>query len=110
MKSSIIKKTNAAIWKWESRHRRLRGLGGFAVSQAARLGFPLVLAGHTLGGQLALPSPSGSINLARVMTRFTRGLYQLDDTQMYVSRGIGVAGPAVRFNCRRELATLELGV
>jgi hypothetical protein len=79
-----------------------------AFPQAARLGFPLVLAGHTHGGQLALPIRGGAINLARVMTGFTRGLYQMNASTMYVNRGIGVAGPAVRFNCAREMATLEL--
>ena len=79
-----------------------------AFAQAARLGCPLVLTGHTHGGQLALPTPGGRYNLALVMTGFTRGLYQLGHSMMYVNRGIGVAGPAVRFNCRREMAMLEL--
>lgn len=79
-----------------------------AFPQAARLGFPLVLAGHTHGGQLALPIWGGSVNLARVMTGFTRGLYQIGGSTLYVNRGIGVAGPAVRFSCARELATVEL--
>ena len=35
-------------------------------------------------------------------------LYQLGRSVMYVNRGIGVAGPAVRFNCRREMAMVEL--
>ena len=46
----------------------------------------------------------GHYNLALVMTGFTRGLYQLGRSVMYVNRGIGVAGPAVRFNCRPEMA------
>lgn len=79
-----------------------------AFLQAARLGFPLVLAGHTHGGQLALPTPGGRINLARIMTRFNRGLYRERDSILYVNRGIGVAGPAIRFNCSREIATIEL--
>ena len=52
--------------------------------------------------------PGGHYNLALVMTGFTRGLYQLGRSVMYVNRGIGVAGPAVRFNCRREMAMVEL--
>ena len=80
-----------------------------AFPQAAKLGFPVVLAGHTHGGQLALPFRSGQrVNLARVMTGYTRGLYHLKRSTLYVSRGIGVAGPAVRFNCAREMATIEL--
>lgn len=79
-----------------------------AFPQAARLGFPLVLAGHTHGGQLALPTPGGPWNLARIVTRFTRGRYQLENSTLYVSRGVGVGGPALRVNCSREITTLEL--
>ena len=43
-------------------------------AHVAELAFPLVLSGHTHGGQLALPF-ARSINLAVVMTRLTRGLY-----------------------------------
>lgn len=78
-----------------------------AFPQASRLGFPLVLAGHTHGGQLALPG-SGHLNLARIVTRYHRGLYRLNGSTLYVNRGIGVAGPAIRFNCPREIATIEL--
>jgi hypothetical protein len=76
--------------------------------QAAALGFPLVLAGHTHGGQIALPTPGGRWNLARIVTRYHRGLYELDGSILYVNRGLGVAGPALRVNCPREIATIEL--
>jgi uncharacterized protein len=75
---------------------------------AARRGFPLVLAGHTHGGQIALPVGRRGINLARVMTPLTRGAYQLDASLLYVNRGIGVGGPAVRIHCNREIAIFEL--
>jgi uncharacterized protein len=79
-----------------------------AFPQAARLGFPLVLAGHTHGGQLALPTRGGRHNLASLVTRYHRGLYTENGSVLYVNRGIGVAGPAIRINCAREIATIEL--
>lgn len=79
-----------------------------AFPQAARLGFPLVLAGHTHGGQIALPTRGGHWNPARMITRFYRGLYMEHRSVLYVNRGIGVAGPRIRFNCPREIATIEL--
>ncbi len=79
-----------------------------AFPQAARLGFPLVLAGHTHGGQLALPTPAGRYNLARLTTRYARGLYRDNGSILYVNRGLGVGGPALRINCPREIATIEL--
>ena len=79
-----------------------------AFAQAESLGFPLVLTGHTHGGQLALPTPGGRYNLARIVSPFTRGLYRKNGTTMYVNRGLGVGGPALRINCAREIATIEL--
>jgi predicted MPP superfamily phosphohydrolase len=79
-----------------------------AFPQAAQLGFPLVLAGHTHGGQLALPTPGGRYNLARFVTGFTRGVYRRNGSTLYVNRGLGVGGPSVRINCSREIATIEL--
>ena len=79
-----------------------------AFPQAARLGFPLVLAGHTHGGQIALPVPGGRPNLANVITEFDRGLFRVNGSVMYVNRGIGVGGPSLRLNCPREIATIEI--
>jgi uncharacterized protein len=79
-----------------------------AFPQAARLGFPLVLAGHTHGGQLALPTRGGRHNLASLVTRYHRGLFAENGSLLYVNRGIGVAGPAIRINCTREIAMIEL--
>jgi predicted MPP superfamily phosphohydrolase len=76
--------------------------------QAAELDFPLVLAGHTHGGQLALPLPGGRINLARIVTPLTRGVYRRRGSTLYVNRGLGMGGPALRINCAREIATIEL--
>ena len=52
-----------------------------------------------------------SIDHLFCFTRFHRGLYHHDEHRsiLYVNRGVGVAGPAIRFNCPREIATLELG-
>jgi predicted MPP superfamily phosphohydrolase len=75
---------------------------------AARRGFPLVLAGHTHGGQIALPGARRHVNLARVMTPLTRGTYRIDSSLLYVNRGLGVGGPAVRIHCNREIAVFEL--
>jgi predicted MPP superfamily phosphohydrolase len=75
---------------------------------AARRGFPLVLAGHTHGGQIALPLGGRHINLARVMTPLTRGTYRIESSLLYVNRGLGVGGPAVRIHCNREIAVIEL--
>jgi hypothetical protein len=75
---------------------------------AARLGFPLVLAGHTHGGQIALPGLESYCNAARLVTRYTRGLFHANGSAMYVNRGLGVGGPPLRIAAPREIATIEL--
>jgi hypothetical protein len=77
-----------------------------AFPQAARLGFPLVLAGHYHGGQVAM---GARMNAARLLSPFCRGLYRDGSSQLYVSRGLGFAGPRIRLGSRREIALIEVG-
>ena len=75
--------------------------------QAERLGFPLVLSGHTHGGQIALPF-AGNHNASRLISDRTRGLYRRGQSTMYVNRGLGMAGLPLRINCPREIALIQL--
>lgn len=74
---------------------------------AEELGFPLVLSGHTHGGQVALPF-AGNQNMSRMISDFTRGLFHRGETTMYVSRGLGMAGLPLRLNCPREIARIRI--
>ena len=76
--------------------------------QARRLGFPLVLAGHTHGGQVAVPFFERPFNVARLITRYDRGLFREGGSILYVNRGLGVAGPGLRIAAPREMAIFEL--
>jgi predicted MPP superfamily phosphohydrolase len=76
--------------------------------QIVELGLPLALAGHTHGGQISLPAPMHHHNISRLMTEYTRGLFESERSLMYVNRGLGVAGPPIRLNCPREIAILQL--
>jgi predicted MPP superfamily phosphohydrolase len=75
---------------------------------AARQGFPLVLAGHTHGGQLALEAPWISLSLSRFFTPFVGGLYRLGQSQLYVSRGIGTVGVPMRLGVPPEVTLIRL--
>ena len=44
--------------------------------EAAARGVDLVLSGHTHGGQVAVPLLARKLNLARLITRFTNGVYR----------------------------------
>lgn len=70
----------------------------------------LYCCGHTHGGQVALPFYGALITLSRLGKRFEAGLYRVEDTWLYVNRGIGMEGsmPRVRFCSRPEVAVFEL--
>jgi hypothetical protein len=78
-------------------------------AQAAAAGVPLTLAGHTHGGQLALPWFGGRRrNLAEFVTAFDRGLYRRGDAHLYVNCGLGVTGQRIRLFTPREITLVEL--
>lgn len=77
-------------------------------AHAAKLGFSLVLAGHTHGGQVALPLAPHH-NPARLISRWTRGTFTQGASTLYVNRGLGMAGLPLRIGCPREIALIRLG-
>ncbi|MCS7041402.1 MAG: metallophosphoesterase [Bryobacteraceae bacterium] len=75
---------------------------------AAETGFDLMLAGHTHGGQVNLPVLRENINIARAFTEFVRGRYQIGDSQLYVSCGLGTVGIPVRLGAPPEVTLVRL--
>jgi predicted MPP superfamily phosphohydrolase len=69
--------------------------------------FALALAGHTHGAQINLPIVSRAA-LARSDTHFSHGLYWINETPLYVNRGLGMSGYQVRLFARPELTLLTL--
>lgn len=74
---------------------------------AQRLGFDLMLAGHTHGGQVRIPLIGPIIAPSRFGVRYASGVFQLGSLAMQVSRGISGADP-LRWNCPPELCQLTL--
>ena len=71
----------------------------------------LYCAGHTHGGQVALPLYGALITLARYGKKFESGLYSVGATHLYINRGIGMEGgisPRVRFWSRPEITVYEI--
>lgn len=79
------------------------------IYAAAASGVDLYLAGHTHGGQVALPFYGALVTLSRWGKRFEAGLYEVDRTWLYVNRGIGMDPTSpVRFWARPELTLIEV--
>ena len=75
-----------------------------AFDAAADAGVPLVLSGHTHGGQLMLNEQCG---FGPAMFRYWSGLYQKENSRMIVSNGIGNWYP-IRVNSPAELVHITL--
>ena len=79
----------------------------FADQVAADGRVALQLSGHTHGGQICLPFLGPPV-LPYLGRRYPAGLYRIGRMQLYVTRGVGLIAPPVRFNCRPEVTLLEL--
>ena len=74
-------------------------------------GIDLYCAGHTHGGQIALPFYGALITLSKYGKRFEGGTYRVVDTWLNVNRGIGMEGgpaPRVRFWAPPEITVIDV--
>ncbi|HSL20758.1 MAG TPA: metallophosphoesterase [Vicinamibacterales bacterium] len=75
------------------------------LREAASLNVPLVLSGHTHGGQIVLPVAGA---LAARGFPVVSGYGRRENTSIYVSRGVGTVYVPLRLNCPPEVAILTL--
>ena len=75
------------------------------INEAAELNIPLVLSGHTHGGQIVLPG-LGAWNRGFFPTM--QGSLERENSVLFVSRGIGMVYVPMRVNCPPEVAILTL--
>ena len=75
------------------------------LTQAAELNIPLVLSGHTHGGQVLVPGLKSVVQQDfPILSGFTR----TTNTSLFVSRGVGTVYVPVRVNCPPDVAVLTL--
>jgi len=75
------------------------------IMEAEALGIPLVLSGHTHGGQVVLPV-AGAVAARKFPV--VAGVARRGDTTLFVSRGVGTVYVPLRINCPPEVAVLSL--
>ncbi len=89
---------------------------GFAVMhspdsapETAALGYDLMVAGHTHGGQVCLPGVGALVTNCSFPARLVSGMIRVGDAVVSVSPGLGTSKFApFRFFCRPEATLLEL--
>lgn len=89
------------------------------IAEAALHGVDVVFSGHTHGGQVSLPFIGAPYTHSLLGRRMSSGYYagktlrriigiRAGRTQLYVTRGLGVSGLALRFLTRPELTIFTL--
>jgi predicted MPP superfamily phosphohydrolase len=73
--------------------------------EAASLAIPVMLSGHTHGGQIVLPGVGA---IAAREFPVVAGVGKRENTTVFVSRGVGTIYVPVRVNCPPEVAILTL--
>ena len=71
----------------------------------------LYCAGHTHGGQVALPFYGALVTLSKFGKKYEGGTYKVSNTWLNVNRGIGMEGgsaPRVRFCSRPEVTVIDI--
>jgi uncharacterized protein len=77
--------------------------------ELAALGYDLIVAGHTHGGQVRFPVVGALVTNSHIPRALAMGLHRLGHSFLHVSPGIGTSKYApFRFLCRPEAALLEL--
>jgi predicted MPP superfamily phosphohydrolase len=77
--------------------------------ELAALGYDLIVAGHTHGGQVRLPLAGALVTNSSFPTRLASGLMRFGRSYLHISPGLGTSKYApFRFLCRPEATLLEL--
>lgn len=79
------------------------------VEALGALGYDLIVAGHTHGGQVCVPGVGALVTNSHLPRRMARGLHRYGGTWLHVCGGLGTSMYApVRFACRPEVCVLDL--
>jgi predicted MPP superfamily phosphohydrolase len=80
-----------------------------SAPETASLGYDLMLAGHTHGGQVCLPFIGALVTNCSMPRRLVDGLIRMGPAVLHTSRGLGTSKYApFRFWCRPEATILRL--
>lgn len=75
---------------------------------AAKKGFDLTLSGHTHGGQINVDVLGTNFNVVDLHTPYTKGLYRLPTSAIYVNSGLGTIGLPIRIGAPPEITLVRL--
>lgn len=77
-------------------------------SVVGRYSIPLMLSGHTHGGQVSFGIPGLQLSPASFVYEQVAGRYQKGEQILYVNRGLGTVGPPLRIGIPPEITIITL--
>ncbi len=81
------------------------------IEEVSRAETDLYCAGHTHGGQVAMPFYGALVTFSKFGKKYEGGTYQINKTWLNVNRGIGMEGgntPRVRFWASPEITVIDI--
>ena len=114
----VVGLDDAHIGRADLRVARARAHAGFRLAVAhspdvanelARLGYDLIVCGHTHGGQVCVPGLGALVTNCTLPRSMAKGVHRLGDAWLHVSAGLGTSMYApYRLACRPEVCVLKL--
>ena len=81
------------------------------IEEVSQAEIDLYCAGHTHGGQVAMPFYGALVTFSKFGKKYEGGTYKANNTWLNVNRGIGMEGgnvPRVRFWARPEITVIDI--
>jgi uncharacterized protein len=81
------------------------------IENISNTNIDLYCAGHTHGGQIALPFYGALVTLSKFGKKYEAGTFEVGKIWLNVNQGIGMEGesaPRVRFSCRPEITIIDV--
>lgn len=80
----------------------------FIVSTAEKYGYHLILGGHTHGGQIQFRPMGYTLTPSMFETPYYSGLYQVGNSRVVVTNGVGLTLAPVRYRASAEINVITL--
>jgi len=98
-----------AMPKTDSKLKILLAHSPEIIDKAVNVGVHLVLCGHTHGGQVVIPLVGPLfLPVRREYRKYSSGLFKVNETYLYVNRGLGTSMLPVRFLCPPEITVIRI--
>ena len=78
------------------------------VSSAVQSGYPLVLAGHTHGGQIVFPMPGFLLTGSSFETHYVTGFFKQGPTLISICNGLGMTLAPIRYQAPAEINLIDI--